>query len=343
VSSDEPLGRLPTPGLLEELEHPGGVAGGEVHAHAAQLFAPPELFDEDVQMGFVWRDGGEDLPPNPKRRQVKVRLLGGFGQRKGQAASLLECHDRPPSLAWPARCPTTKTIEMKRWWLDELAHAGQEHLDPRYVTNHERKAGFDPTEDIDALRLRGLGPDSIVVDLGAGVGSFIVAAARVCRRVIAVDVSPAMTAALRKRIDTFEIANVAVVDAGFLSYEHCGQAADVMFTRNALHQLPDFWKAIALERMASYLRPGGVLRRRDLVYDFAPADAESRIETWMSGAVTDPSIGWTADELADHVRGEFSTFSWLLDVMLERTGFNIVDRSFCRSAYGAYTCERRAA
>jgi hypothetical protein len=67
-----------------------------------------------------------------------------------------------------------------------------------------------------------------------------------------------------------------------------------------------------------------------------------RIEAWMPGAVTDPSIGWTADELAEHVRGEFSTYSWVLDAMLDKTGFDIVDRTFRRSAYGAYTCKRRS-
>lgn len=123
---------------------------------------------------------------------------------------------------------------------------------------------------------------------------------------------------------------------------HAGEPADVIFTRNALHQIPDFWKTIALERMASFLRPGGILRLRDLVFDFLPAEAEERIDGWMSGAVTDPSIGWTAEELAEHVRREFSTYSWLLDTMLDRTGFDVVERTFRRSAYGAYVCKRRA-
>jgi hypothetical protein len=62
----------------------------------------------------------------------------------------------------------------------------------------------------------------------------------------------------------------------------------------------------------------------------------------MSGAVSDPAAGWTAQELAEHVRSEFSTYSWLLDSMLDRAGFDILERSFRRSAYGAYTCRRRS-
>jgi hypothetical protein len=30
--------------------------------------------------------------------------------------------------------------------LDELALAGAEHLDPTYVSNYERKTGFEPDE-----------------------------------------------------------------------------------------------------------------------------------------------------------------------------------------------------
>jgi SAM-dependent methyltransferase len=227
------------------------------------------------------------------------------------------------------------------WWLDERAHAGDEHLDAAYVAGYDRKAGFDPTEDVEVLRRHGLGPASVVVDLGAGTGTFTAAVAPRCGRVVAVDVSPPMAAALRARARDLGLANVTVVEAGFLTYEHEGPPADAVYTRNALHQVPDFWKAVALDRIAGLLRPGGVLRLRDLVYDFGPAEAEPRIEAWLAGAVDDPAVGWTAAELAHHVRTEFSTYAWLLDALLDRCGFDVVERSFVRSAYGAYTCVRR--
>jgi SAM-dependent methyltransferase len=231
---------------------------------------------------------------------------------------------------------------VRDWWLDEHAHAGAEHLDEEYVRGYDRKAGFDATEDVDVLRARGLGPDSVVVDLGAGTGTFTLAVAPFCRRVVAVDVSPAMVTRLRERAAQLGIGNVTVVEGGFLSYEHGGGPADFVFTRNALHQIPDFWKGIALARIAALLRPAGVLRLRDLVFDFAPADADARIEEWIAGAVTDPARGWTAAELAEHVRIEHSTYSWLLEVLLDRAGFDIAERAYRRAAYGTYTCIRRA-
>jgi SAM-dependent methyltransferase len=83
----------------------------------------------------------------------------------------------------------------KPWMLDELAHAGPEHLDPAFVAGYERKQGFpDPAEDLAVLAAHGLDQTSTVVDLGAGTGRFALAAASRFGRVTAVDVSPAMLA-----------------------------------------------------------------------------------------------------------------------------------------------------
>jgi len=97
--------------------------------------------------------------------------------------------------------------------------------------------------------------------------------------------------------------------AGFLTYEHAGPPVDFVCTRNALHQIPDFWKAIALDRIHGLLKPGGILLVRDLVYDFEPSEADARMAAWFAGAADDPARGWTAAELAEHVRTEHSTFT----------------------------------
>jgi SAM-dependent methyltransferase len=218
--------------------------------------------------------------------------------------------------------------------LDELAHAGQEHRDPAYVAAYDQKSPTDWSGDIATLRAHGVGATSTVVDLGAGTGSFARAIAPHVARVVAVDVSEAMVAAMRAR-------GVEAVRSGFLTYEHEGAPPDAVFTRNALHHLPDFWKAIALERVARLLRPGGVLRVRDLVYSFEPGEADAAIASWLAAAPDDPAAGWTAAQLARHVRDEHSTFTWLLEPMLERVGFEIRDRWLSPTrTYAAYTCVR---
>ncbi len=227
------------------------------------------------------------------------------------------------------------------WRIEEVVYAGAEHLDESYVAGYEAKAGYEPAEDVTALLRQGIGPDSTVVDLGAGTGRFVVDIAPLVGRVIAVDVSPAMAAQLRRRVAGGGLDNVTVVEAGFLSYEHDGSPVDAVFTRNALHQLPDFWKGVALRRIASLLAPGGVLRVRDLIYDIELDEVDEFMADWFSGAVDDPAKGWTSDELAEHVRIEFSTFRWLFEPLLDHAGFDVLDVEYVRRAYGAYTCRKR--
>ncbi len=227
------------------------------------------------------------------------------------------------------------------WMIDELGYAGAEHLDPGFVAGYDRKQGYpDPAEDLAVLRGHGIGRASTVVDLGAGTGRFALAAAAEVARVVAVDVSPAMQATLRERVARARLPNVECVQAGFLSYEHTGRPADAVFTRNALHQLPDFWKVLALDRIARLLRPGGVLRLHDLIFDCQPAEAGAVLDAWLEGASEDPSLGYTRADFAEHVRAEFSTFRWLLEPMLAATGFDIVTADFAGQVYGTYTCLR---
>jgi ubiquinone/menaquinone biosynthesis C-methylase UbiE len=225
------------------------------------------------------------------------------------------------------------------WMIDELAHAGPEHLDPEFVAGYDRKQGYPgPEEDLAIFAAYGLDGTSTVVDIGAGSGQFALAAARRFGHVTAVDVSPAMQAVLSKRAAAAGLANLECVQAGFLSYEHSGPPADGVYTRHALHQLPDFWKGIALDRIARMLRPGGVLRLRDLIYDFRPAEAAALFAGWMDGAATDPAAGYTGADYAEHIRTEFSTYRWLLEPLLAQAGFEIDSVEYSGRLYGAYTC-----
>jgi ubiquinone/menaquinone biosynthesis C-methylase UbiE len=230
------------------------------------------------------------------------------------------------------------------WALDELAHAGPEHLDAGFVAGFDRKQGYpSPDEDIAAFTSHGLGRDSVVVDLGAGTGQFALPAAWHFGHVIAVDVSQAMLHAMRSKASAVSapLPPLEYVHGGFLGFSPA-QPVDGVYTRNALHQLPDFWKAVALARIAAMLRPGGVLRLRDLVYDFQPQEAQEVFAGWLAAAAADPADGYTAADYAEHIRTEHSTFRWLLEPMLTAAGFEIADVSYERHLYGAYTCVKQA-
>lgn len=211
------------------------------------------------------------------------------------------------------------------WLLDEVANAGRENLDAEHVARYDDKEDAGASAEVDLLRRLGLDEHSVLVDYGAGTGQLVLAVAPHCARVVAVDVSSIMLDRLRAKIADRRLSNVEVVRAGFLTYEHGGEPADVVYSRYALHHLPDAWKAVALTKMRRTLRTGGLLRLWDVVYHFAPEEAEEALEAWCATG-GDGIVGqWSRAELEEHVRDEHSTFTWLLEPMIERAGFRVED------------------
>lgn len=215
------------------------------------------------------------------------------------------------------------------WTLNEVASAGRENLDPAHASEYDRKENANAAAELELLQRLGLSETSKVVDLGAGTGQFTLAAAPVAARVVAVDVSPVMLAILKEKLREAELENVDVVQSGFLTYQHEGDPADFMYSRFALHHLPDFWKAIALQRLRRVTRPGGLLRLWDVVYNFSLEEAERNLEAWCA-TLTDEQRegGWTRADIEEHIRDEHSTFTWLLEPMMDRSGFRIVEAEY---------------
>lgn len=162
------------------------------------------------------------------------------------------------------------------------------------------------------------------MEFGTGTGQFSIEVAPACARVVAVDMSELMLIQLQTEIADLGLSNVEIVRAGFLIYEHVGGPADFIYSRFALHHLPDLWKAVALSRLRPMLQAGGVLRLWDVVYDFAPAEAADRIEAWCATGEDAVEEEWSRAELEEQVRDEHSTFSWLLEPMIVRSGFEII-------------------
>lgn len=212
---------------------------------------------------------------------------------------------------------------MPGWLLDEMASIGRENVDEQHVSRYDEKEDADAAAEVRHLESAGLGRAATVVDLGAGTGQFALAAAEVCRRVVAVDPSPVMLDLLRRKARAAS-APLEIVRGGFLTYEHRGQPVDLVYSRYALHHLPDFWKAVALGRIRRMLRPGGLFRLWDVVYHFPAGEAEDRIERWCATLPSDGE-GWTRADVEEHVRDEHSTFTWLLEPMILHTGFEILD------------------
>ncbi|MGH2838259.1 MAG: class I SAM-dependent methyltransferase [Thermoleophilaceae bacterium] len=190
-------------------------------------------------------------------------------------------------------------------------------------------------DEVNLLRGAGLGASSVVVDLGSGTGQLALKIAPLCRRVVAVDPSPVMVERLRRKIDEARIDNVEIAPAGFLTYDHTGEPADYVYSRYALHHLPDFWKVMALRRVRAMLRPGGLFRLWDVVYGFDVDEAHERIEEWCGPFGDDVEGDWARWEMEEHVREGHSTFTWLLEAVFDRTGFTIESADYSDAGFDA--------
>lgn len=221
-----------------------------------------------------------------------------------------------------------------------------EHVDARFSQPHAveeylRRSGV--TADGERRRLESwrIDRNDTVLELGCGPGILAIEAARICRHVTAVDPSAAMLNHARTLAEWAGITNITFVQAGFLTYQHAGEPADVIVSVRALHHLPDFWKAQALTRLHAMLRPGGTLHLSDLVYSFDPPAADRAIAAWI-GAAANRDAGSPRTFFEDHVRNEHSTYTWILESILRKVGFEILDASYDpRQTYATYTCGRR--
>lgn len=221
------------------------------------------------------------------------------------------------------------------WVFDELGHAGRENLDLEHVALYDDKEDANASTEVERLCELGLDDRSTVIDLGAGTGQFTLAVAPLCRSVVAVDVSPPMVDRLKTKLSAAGYTNVEVVLAGFLSYEHQGEPVDFVYSRWALHHLGDAWKAVALDRVRHNLRPGGVLRLLDIAYSFPPSELTDRVEQWRSTLpeTADVKGAWVRADIDEHIRDEQSTFTWLLEPMLERTGLRIEEATYSADGF----------
>ncbi|NDJ18787.1 class I SAM-dependent methyltransferase [Myxacorys almedinensis] len=143
----------------------------------------------------------------------------------------------------------SKPEKRHNWMLDEMKSAGRENLDAEHASQYDFKEDANVIEKLALIKRLGLNEKSEVVDIGAGIGQFTLAVASVCARVVAADVSPVMMNVLKTKVSTSRLPNIEIIQSGFLTYEHQGRQADFVYSRYALHHLPDFWKALALLRM----------------------------------------------------------------------------------------------
>jgi len=178
-----------------------------------------------------------------------------------------------------------------------------------------------------------------VIDIGAGTGAFAIQAAACSRKVYAVDVSRAMLDYAKKKADLNGISNIMFCHGGFLTYSHTDEPVDFVTTSLALHHLPDFWKGVALQKLHSILKNGGRLFISDVVY--SEKNYKANITSWISSL---GNIGGQelAEDVERHIREEYSTFTWVMESLLEKAGFRIDNANYDKGVLAQYICTKVA-
>lgn len=228
---------------------------------------------------------------------------------------------------------------MSSWLYDEFRQIGTDFEDSAIVENYDRNQQSATIEKQQALITKlGITAEHTVIDLGCGTGTFATQAALVGATVHAVDVSASMLTHAQRKAQLLGVNRIQFHHQGFLTYEHVARSADFIVTQAALHHLPDFWKMVAFLRMADMLKIGGVLYLWDAIYSFPPANYQIQINAWIEQAAKPAGVGWTATDFVTHVRDEYTTFSWVIEQMLEQAGFAIEALNRPTSTVSEYVC-----
>jgi putative AdoMet-dependent methyltransferase len=229
------------------------------------------------------------------------------------------------------------------WHYDEMKFSGVDfsQMDEvaAYDSMHRKLRDYAMMSE-GIIRLLSLNSDSTVIDLGCGTGAFAVHAANKCRTIYAVDVSEAMLRFCRKQAEQKGITNIVYCHDGLLTYEHRGEPADAAVCVAVLHHLPDFWKQVALTRCCGMLKLGGRLFLFDIVFPSDTDCLQREIERWINSVET-LADARLAQEAIIHVKNEFSTYDWIMEGLIKRSGFDISSADYSNGVQAAYVCTKR--
>jgi ubiquinone/menaquinone biosynthesis C-methylase UbiE len=233
-------------------------------------------------------------------------------------------------------------MKSKAWFYNEIQQVGVDYENVEEVKRYD--ARMHRLRDIkreteNLIQATSPTSDSTVLEIGCGTGEFAIALSGAAKEVIAADVSPVMLQYAKDKAETRGIKNIEFVHAGFLTYEGLDMQFDIIVSQLALHHLPDFWKAIALQNVRRMLKAEGVLYLKDVVYSSQIENYEEYFDTLIANVETHVGQEFTK-EYNEHIRNEYSTLDWIMDAMLTREGFEIINTVVENEVITTYLCKK---
>jgi len=223
------------------------------------------------------------------------------------------------------------------WHFDEFQQVGRDYTSQEEVQVYDeshaqfRDIAKESNESLDRLKVS---PGMVLLDIGCGTGTFAIESARRGLDVHAADVSEPMLAYAKEKARGCDL---AFHNAGFLTLEMSHESIDLITTTFAFHHLPDFWKGIALKRLYRMLKPSGRLYLRDVILEEVDA-----LENIAKLVEHQEEMGgeFLREDVEGHFREENSTYDWVMDGLLSRSGFSIVMKEFDGGILGTYICRK---
>ncbi len=229
------------------------------------------------------------------------------------------------------------------WQYDETKSCGAKFNSLKCARRHDkqhRKFRDYQKESQEIMAQLAFDTDRTVIDMGCGTGAFAIHAAKYFQKVYAVDISNAMLRRARRKAKRAKLGNIEFCKGGFLTYIHNAEPVDAVVSVLVLHHLPDFWKLVGLRRLAKMLNAGGKLYLFDVVYSFNVEYYESCFKRFIESMVD--RIGLVMKQAMEvHFRQEYSTFSWVMEGLIERAGFEIETTDYKDDFFAAYLCTKK--
>ena len=228
-----------------------------------------------------------------------------------------------------------------KWEYDENVQVGTDYQDISNVQAYDEemaKLRDLEKEAIDIIQTICLQREHSLLEIGTGTGHFSIEAARYCDNVYAIDISSTMIDYAKQKAQAMGIDNISFIQSGFLSYEHDGDPLDAIVSNIAFHHLPDFWKMIALKRIYQLLKKGGTFYLSDVVFSFPIEKYDYKINNWIDSMKEKVGVD-LAKEAEIHIKEEFSTFDWIIEEMLHKSGFKF-DIHHKDDFFAVYCCKK---
>ncbi|NEO84569.1 MAG: class I SAM-dependent methyltransferase [Spirulina sp. SIO3F2] len=226
---------------------------------------------------------------------------------------------------------------IKDWIWNEIQQIGKDYDSIEEVSVYdESHAKFRDvvSESQDILSQLHVDAGKTLLDIGCGTGAFAREAVKLGLHVTAVDVSEKMLdyATAKSSQDNVK---PQYIKGGFLTIPIRGQTFDYITTSFSFHHLPDFYKFIALKRLNTLLSDNGKLFIQDVV--IAEENFEENINQLIEHQT---ALGgeFLRDDAIGHFREEFSTLDWILEQMLDRAGFKVINQSSEGGLIAKYIC-----